>query len=70
MEGFKEDEDPLPFHILGHNAQKEILIWQNGRLIALPAGRLNKDELRLYIGGQAEWFLDADRERRLKNLSY
>jgi len=62
----ESNDDELPFHVLGHNSQKEILIWQHGRLIALPAGRLNKDELRLFIGGQSEWFEDAEGERRLK----
>jgi len=66
VEKFENKEEMLPFCVLGHNSQKEILIWQNGRLIALPAGRLNKDELRLFIGGQSGWFEDAEGERRLK----
>ena len=61
-----DQEVKLPFHVLGHNAQREILIWKNGRLIALPAGRLNKDELRLYVGGDSEWFQDEGSEKMLK----
>lgn len=59
-------EAKLPFHVLGHNAQREILIWKDGRLIALPAGRLNKDELRLYVGGDSEWFQEEGAEKALK----
>ena len=66
VEKSKDSEEQLPFHVLGYNSQNEILIWQNGRLISLPSGRLNKDELRLLIGGQSEWFRDQEGERLLK----
>lgn len=59
-------ESTLPFHILGHNAKREILLWKEGRLIALPAARLNKDELRLYIGSESEWFQSEDLVKALK----
>ncbi len=59
-------ESMLPFHILGHNAKREILLWKEGRLIALPAARLNKDELRLYIGSESEWFQSEDSIKALK----
>ncbi len=62
----EETEVKLPFYVLGHNAQREILIWKDGRLIALPAGRLNKDELRLYVGGDSEWFREEGAEKALK----
>jgi len=67
LEETKDQTTPLPFRILGHNAKKEILIWQNGRLIALAAGRLNKDELRLLVGGKSQWFQIPDGDRLLKN---
>ena len=66
LETAEEEEVKLPFHVLGHNAQREILIWKDGRLIALPAGRLNKDELRLYVGGDSEWFQGEGAETTLK----
>ena len=66
LEMAEETEVKLPFYVLGHNAQREILIWKDGRLIALPAGRLNKDELRLYVGGDSEWFREEGAEKALK----
>ena len=66
LETTEETEVKLPFYVLGHNAQREILIWKDGRLIALPAGRLNKDELRLYVGGDSEWFREEGAEKALK----
>lgn len=68
LEADEEAGAELPFYVLGYNSKKEILIWQNGHLISLPAGRLNKDELRLYIGGDSDWFQSEDKERRLKDL--
>ncbi len=68
LETVEEAEVKLPFHVLGYNAQREILIWKDGRLIALPAGRLNKDELRLYVGGDSEWFQEEEAEKALKLL--
>jgi len=64
LEAMKEMK--LPFHVLGYNAQREILIWKEGRMIALPAGRLNRDELRLYIGGDSEWFQGGKEDSSLK----
>jgi hypothetical protein len=66
LEAAEEVTVKLPFHVLGHNVQREILIWKDGRLIALPAGRLNKDELRLYVGGDSEWFQEESAEKALK----
>jgi hypothetical protein len=66
LETTEETAVKLPFYVLGHNAQREILIWKDGRLIALPAGRLNKDELRLYVGGDSEWFREEGAEKALK----
>ena len=62
----EKTESMLPFHILGHNTKREILLWKEGRLIALPAARLNKDELRLYIGSESEWFQSEDLVKTLK----
>ncbi len=66
LETAEEAEVKLPFCVLGHNAQREILIWKDGRLIALPVGRLNKDELRLYVGGDSVWFQEEGAEKTLK----
>lgn len=66
LETNEEEQVKLPFHVLGHNVQREILIWKDGRLIALPVGRLNTDELRLYIGSDSEWFQEKDAEKALK----
>lgn len=66
LEMAEETEVKLPFYVLGHNVQREILIWKDGRLIALPVGRLNKDELRLYVGGDSEWFREEGAEKALK----
>lgn len=66
LDAVKEDEVTLPFHILGHNIQREILMWKDGRLVTLPAGRLNKDELRLYVGGESEWFRSDESVKALK----
>lgn len=66
LETTEEAEIALPFYVLGHNAQREILIWKDGRLIILPAGRLNQNELRLYIGGDSEWFRSESAEKALK----
>lgn len=62
----EKTEPMLPLHILGHNAKREILLWKEGRLIALPAARLNRDELRLYIGNESEWFQSENSVKALK----
>ncbi len=67
MEESKTEEIPLPLHILGYNAQHQILIWQNGRLLALSTTYLNKNELRLLVGGQSKWFQMPDGDQLLKN---
>jgi hypothetical protein len=66
LEETTDEESDLPFHVLGHNTQSEILIWKNGRIISLPAGRLNKHELRLYAGGNSEWFTTEGADTTLK----
>jgi hypothetical protein len=67
LEESKAEEIPLPFRILGYNTQHQILIWQNGRLLSLPATHLNKNELRLLVGGQSKWFQMPDGDQLLKN---
>ena len=64
-----EEKAKLPFHVMGYNTQSDILIWQDGRMIALPVTRLNKDQLRLYIGGASDWFGSEESIRELKELT-
>ena len=58
---------PLPFHILGHNKQRQILIRYNGCVVKIPVGQLRKDELRLLVGGDTSYFQDKDQSEILKN---
>jgi hypothetical protein len=67
LEESKAEEISLPFHILGYNSQHQILIWQNGRLLALASTHLNRNELRLLVGGQSKWFQMPDGDQLLKN---
>ena len=43
-------EPELPFHILGFNNQKNILIWHKGKIFPTPVRLLTKDDLRLLVG--------------------
>lgn len=40
----------LPFHVLGFNAQRQILIWYKGKILPTPISQLRKDELKLLVG--------------------
>jgi len=64
-----EENAKLPFHVMGYNGQSDILIWKDGRVIALPVTRLNKDQLRLYVGGASDWFDSKESVRELKELT-
>ena len=43
-------EPKLPFHVLGYNSQKQVLIWHKGRIFPTPVKQLSKDELKLLVG--------------------
>jgi hypothetical protein len=43
-------EEKLPFHILGFNGQKQILIWHKGKILPTPVRQLTKDDLKLLVG--------------------
>ena len=43
-------EPKLPFHILGFNGQKQVLLWYKGRILPTPVKQLGKDELKLLVG--------------------
>jgi hypothetical protein len=64
-----EEKARLPFHVMGYNTQSDILIWKDGRVIALPVTKLNKDQLRLYVGGASDWFDSKESVRELKELT-
>jgi hypothetical protein len=44
----------LPFHVLGYNGERKILIWHNGHLMSIPVSQLKNDELSLIIGPGVE----------------
>jgi len=43
-------EEKLPFHVLGFNSQKHILIWHKGKILPSTVRQLTKDDLRLLVG--------------------
>lgn len=48
---FEELGEPkLPFHILGYNSQKQVLLWHKGKILPTPVRQLGKDDLRLLVG--------------------
>lgn len=48
---FEEIGEPkLPFHILGFNNQKQILLWHKGRILPTTVRHLGKDDLELLVG--------------------
>ena len=51
----KEDRpDELPFHVLGYNSERKILIWHKGHLMPIPVSQLREDELSLIVGPDVE----------------
>lgn len=40
----------LPFHVLGFNSQRQVLIWYKGRIVTHPVTSLKADDLSLYVG--------------------
>ena len=51
----KEDRpDELPFHVLGYNSERKILIWHKGHLMPIPVSQLREDELSLIVGPEVE----------------
>lgn len=64
-----EEKAKLPFQVMGYNTQSDILIWKDGRVIALPVTRLTKDQLRLYVGGASDWFGSKESIRELKEIT-
>ena len=40
----------LPFHVLGFNRQRQILIWHQGKILPIPVNQLKSDELKLLVG--------------------
>lgn len=43
-------EAKLPFHILGFNSQKQVLLWHKGKILPTPVRQLGKDDLKLLVG--------------------
>ncbi|RKX52161.1 MAG: hypothetical protein DRP25_02895 [Thermotoga sp.] len=52
----------LPFSVLGFTPKREVLFWYRGRIIAIPARQLTRDELTLFLGN-----LEKEEFRRVKN---
>jgi len=46
----KGNPDELPFHVLGYNSERKILIWHKGHLMSIPVSQLRTDELSLIVG--------------------
>jgi hypothetical protein len=40
----------LPFHVLGFNNQRNILIWHKGKILSIPISQLKPDDLKLLVG--------------------
>lgn len=49
----------LPFHVLGFNKQRQILIWHKGKTLPIPVSQLRADELKLLVGEQPRPEKDA-----------
>lgn len=44
----------LPFHVLGFNNQRQVLIWHKGKIIPIPAANISNNDIKLLAGNQSE----------------
>ena len=50
----EDDANELPFHVLGYNSERKVLLWHKGHLMHLQVSQIRADELALIVGPDFE----------------